>query len=66
VRRNRLNLLSKLDRSVFRQFADLSQIGSSASSLVDAPTSKAVASDKGRVTSQELRTKNNEPLTKER
>jgi glycyl-tRNA synthetase beta chain len=58
VRRNRLNLLSKLNLWVFQRFADLSQIESTASSLVDAPTSKAVASDKGRVTSQEPRTKN--------
>ena len=41
VRRNRLNLLSKLDLWVFRRFADLSQIESTASSLVDAPTSKS-------------------------
>jgi len=40
VRRNRLNLLSKLSLSVFQQFADLSQIESSSSSLVDAPTSR--------------------------
>jgi glycyl-tRNA synthetase beta chain len=58
VRRNRLNLLSKLDLWVFRRFADLSQIESTASSPVDAPTSKTVASDKGPVTSQEPRTKN--------
>jgi len=38
VRRNRLNLLSKLNLWVFKRFADLSQIESSASSLVDAPT----------------------------
>jgi glycyl-tRNA synthetase beta chain len=63
VRRNRLNLLSKLDLWVFRRFADLSQIESTASSLVDAPTTKAVASDKGRVTSQEPRTKNLELRT---
>jgi glycyl-tRNA synthetase beta chain len=48
VRRNRLNLLSKLDLRVFRRFADLSQIESTASSLVDAPTSKTVTSDEPR------------------
>jgi glycyl-tRNA synthetase beta chain len=45
IRRHRVNLLSKLIRLVFLRFADLSQIESSASSFVGAPTSKTVASD---------------------
>jgi glycyl-tRNA synthetase beta chain len=39
VRRNRLNLLSKLTLLVFLRFADLSQIETKTSSFVDAPTS---------------------------
>jgi len=42
LRRNRLNLLSKLNLLAFQRFADLSQIESSASSLVDAATSGRV------------------------
>ena len=42
LRRNRLNLLSKLNLLAFQRFADLSQIESSASSLVDAATSVRV------------------------
>jgi glycyl-tRNA synthetase beta chain len=41
VRRNRLNLLSKLSREVFRRFADLSQIESMTLASVSAPTSEA-------------------------
>jgi len=46
VRRNRLNLLTKLNLAVFHRFADLSQIESKTSNAVDAPTSKTVTSDR--------------------
>lgn len=40
VRRNRLSLLARLDKTVFRRFADLSLIESSTLTSVDAPTSE--------------------------
>jgi glycyl-tRNA synthetase beta chain len=46
IRRNRLRLLALLKEKVFSRVADLSQIESPTLTLVDASTSKTVASDK--------------------